>query len=59
MAVMGWRATGVDRDIHIVIGLALDVGANVVHTVWSGIGLVFALWPDALRSTQDEDELRH
>lgn len=50
MAVMGWRATGVDRDIHIVMGMALDAGANVVHTVWTGIGLIFVLWPDALGS---------
>ena len=50
MAVMRWRATGVDRDIHIVMGLALDAGANVVHTVWAGFGLLFALWPDTFGS---------
>lgn len=44
MAAMGWRATGFDRRIHVVMGLALDAGANVVHTVWVGVGLAVAPW---------------
>lgn len=50
MAAMGWRATGFDRRIHVVMGFALDAGANVVHTVWVGVGLAVAPWRDALHS---------
>lgn len=51
MAAMGWRATGVDREIHLVKGLALDVGANVVHTIWAVIGFV-GVWPSLFCSEQ-------
>lgn len=51
MAAMGWRAFGLERGVHMVMGLAIDGWANVGHALFSVFGLTYTIWPQTEEDT--------
>lgn len=40
---MGWRAFGFRRGVNMVMGMAMDVWANIAHTLLAAFSLVQAV----------------
>lgn len=41
LAIYGWVAVGFDPSMHILLGMGFDLEGNVLHTLWTAIGLFF------------------
>lgn len=45
MTAMGWRAFGLERGVHVVMGLAIDGWANVGHALFAVLGVTYTVRP--------------
>ena len=46
LAVLGWATFGFKPGVHKVKGVALDVGDNIIHTLWAAGSLRLAIKPN-------------
>ncbi len=43
LAVVGWAVVRFDPGINLVMGVALDVEGNAIHTLWTVIAVFFGI----------------